>query len=93
MRTGLLSLLQNCTFDSEMGKSTNIAIFLVFIQYQHQLIIKDCLLSECLKTSTGGAKIFGVPYLKIKKKNPKKLLINFETAMLILCLGCKNTGG
>lgn len=40
------------------------AILLLFVQYQHQQIIKeDYLLCECLVTNMSGTKIFSVQYL------------------------------
>ena len=63
INTELISGLQNCTFVLQMEESTDvtgIAVLLVFVRHQHQLIIQEDLLWECLATNTSGAEIFKV---------------------------------
>jgi len=63
INTELISGLQNCTFVLQMEESTDvtgIAVLLVFVRHQHQLIIEEDLLWECLATNTSGAEIFKV---------------------------------
>ena len=63
INTELISRLQNCTSALQMDESTDvtgIAVLLVFVRHQHQLIIEEDLLCECLATNTSGAEIFSV---------------------------------
>lgn len=62
-----------------MEESTNLSILLVFVQQQHQLIIKENdLLRESLIMNKNSAEIFSVQYLFLS------VLINPGTAKLTL---------